>query len=208
MEKKFLCMRFTLNHFLVILLFIISPRFILADSPLTSTPFHDDYTDVDIVLKAEQLNIMDKEIADYLNNESNPIDVKAAVINALGWEAGGNFERYCQFAFDRLITEADLSDLNKSDAFTIGYLLAMENYLDPDKAVVFLKKARELDKKSFTVNIIYNLVRAQIAMEKDFCKVWKYSNKVFENKSLKDDMRSGAKKIIYDYVFLYKNYCK
>jgi len=188
--------------------FILLPKIIQADSPLTSTPFHDVYTDVDIVLKAEQLKIMNKEISEFLHNESSPLDVKAAVINALGWEASGNYERYCQLVFDRLILDADIASLNKGDAFTIGYLIAMENYFTPGKALPYLKRARELDNESFTINIIYNLVRAQIAMEKDFCKVWKYTNKVFNNKKLNDDMRSGAKKIIYDYVVLYKNDCK
>jgi len=192
----------------LIFLVLFLPKIIQADSPLTSTPFHDDYTDVDIVLKAEQLNIVNKEISDYLHKESNPLDIKAAVINALGWEANGNYERYCQLVFNRLIIEADITGLNKGDAFTIGYLIAMENYLSPNKALAFLKRAKELDKESFTINIIYNLVRAQIVMEKDFCKVWRYTNKVFNNKSLNDDMRSDARKIIYDYVALYKKNCK
>jgi len=196
------------NLLKLIFIFILLPEIIFADSPLTSTPFHDDYTDVDIVLKAEQLNIMNKEISDYLHNESNPLDVKAAVINALGWEANGNYESYCQLVFDRLIIDADIASLNKGDALTIGYLIAMENYFTPGKALPYLKRARELDNESFTINIIYNLVRAQIAMEKDFCKVWKYTNKVFNNKKLNDDMRSGARKIIYDYVILYKKDCK
>lgn len=192
----------------LIFLVLFLPKIIQADSPLSSTPFHDDYTDVDIVLKAEQLNIVNKEISDYLHKESNPLDIKAAVINALGWEANGNYERYCQLVFNRLIIEADIPSLNKGDAFTIGYLIAMENYLSPNKALSFLKRAKELDKESFTINIIYNLVRAQIVMEKDFCKVWRYTNKVFNNKSLNDDMRNDAKKVIYDYVVLYKKNCK
>ena len=205
MTKKIFCMKIIPN---LIFLVLFLPKIIQADSPLTSTPFHDDYTDVDIVLKAEQLNIVNKEISDYLHKESNPLDIKAAVINALGWEANGNYERYCQLVFNRLIIEADITGLNKGDAFTIGYLIAMENYLSPNKALAFLKRAKELDKESFTINIIYNLVRAQIVMEKDFCKVWRYTNKVFNNKSLNDDMRSDARKIIYDYVALYKKNCK
>jgi hypothetical protein len=45
-------------------------------------------------------------------------------------------------------------------------------------------------------------------MEKDFCKVWKYANKVFSNNDLEMDMREDAGKIIYDYMILYKEYCK
>ncbi len=45
-------------------------------------------------------------------------------------------------------------------------------------------------------------------MKTDFCKAWKYTNKVFNNKNLKQDMRENGVKIIYDYMILYKNYCK
>ncbi len=47
--------------------------------------------DKEIVLKAGVTKIMNNEIAEYLHSGSNPIDVKvdvkAAVINAMGWDA-------------------------------------------------------------------------------------------------------------------------
>ncbi len=84
----------------------------------------------------------------------------------------------------------------------------MDNYHYPDKALPFLKRAKSLAGNSLTVNMIYNLVRAQKVMKTDFCRAWKYTNKVFNNKNLKQDMREDGVKIIYDYMILYKNYCK
>ncbi|MDZ4713809.1 MAG: hypothetical protein SGI89_15990 [bacterium] len=196
---------------LFLLIFLCFPPFtIKADSPLTSTPFHDAYTDVDIVLKAEQLGVMNSEFAEYLHNESNPVEVKAALINALGWDFNGklNSEIYCNEIHKRAIDRSDISGLNTNELFVIGYLKAMDNYLDPKTSLSFLKQARKKNDESYTVAIIEALVKAQIAMEKDFCKVWKYGNKVFSNKDLDKDMRSAGIKIIYDYIAIYKNDCK
>lgn len=195
--------------FLFALLTVI-PFAVRADSPLTSTPFHDKYTDVDIVLKAEQTGGMTREFADYLHDSSNPDDVKAALINALGWSTEGktNAEMYKMFLkHKKNLTENDIVELDANELFVIGYLMAMDNYFDSGKALIFLKQARKKKQSSYTYSIIEALVKAQIAMEKDFCKAWKYTNKVFSNKSLVQDMREDARKIIYDYMILYKNDC-
>jgi hypothetical protein len=60
-----------------------------ADSPITSTPFSEAYQDYEIVQKAQKAGILDLEMAQYLSSRSAPIDVKAAVINALSWKIEG-----------------------------------------------------------------------------------------------------------------------
>lgn len=180
-----------------------------SDSPLTSTVFHDAYIDVDEVLIAEQTNVMTPEFADFLHSKIYTIDLKAALINALGWDfkTHGNTEKYCRYIFNKSPDSLDFDELGSEDLFVVGYLNAMENYHHPSGSLKYLKKARKELKKSFTVNVIYSLVQAQTAMEKDFCKVWKIYDKVYKNKNLNQDMRLSASKIIYDYMYLYKNYC-
>ena len=188
---------------------IISSLTVRADSPLTSTPFHDKYTDIDIVLKAEQTGVMNQEFADYLHDRSNPIDVKAALINALGWSLEGksNAEIYNTLIHKRQMTEEDIFKINANELFVIGYLMALDNYFDVSKAILFLKQARIKNSGSYTYSIIEALAKAQKAMEKDFCKVWKYANKVFSNEDLEMDMREDAGKMMYDYMIVYKEYC-
>lgn len=195
---------------LLILLFFISPDPGKADSPLTSTPFHEKYNDIDIVLTAEQTGIMNQEFADYLHDGSNPADIKAALINALGWSTDGksNAEIYNTLIHKRQINGDDISDLNSNELFVIGYLTAMDDYFNAAKSLPFLKQARRMKPDSYTYCIIEALAKAQAAMEKDFCKAWKYTSKVFSNKNLKQDMREDAGKIIYDYMIIYKEYCK
>jgi hypothetical protein len=58
-----------------------------ADSPVTSTPIADAYSDVPMV-GAARTGAMTPAIADFLYS-SAPIDQKAAVVNALGWSTDG-----------------------------------------------------------------------------------------------------------------------
>lgn len=195
---------------LVALLFLTVTSNARADSPLTSTPFYKEYLDNEIVVKAENTKMIDQEIADYLHDTSNPMDIKAAVINALGWDVTGrlNYNIYCGMIHGKLLDESDLNILNPNELFVLGYLKAMDNYFEPKPAVPFLNKAKDDMSNSFTVAMIDALVKGQETMSTDFCNVWKLSEGVFDNASLEKDMRESAKKIIYDYVVIYKNDCK
>lgn len=192
--------------FLLTLVLILVTKTVLADSPLTSTPFSDKYVDLPIVAKAKK-GIIDQEIADYLHSSSATIDKKAAVINALGW--GKSYSsQYINLMYDGALEESDMDMMNASEIFVIGYLNAMDNYQNPDGALQYLKRARTLLNNSYTVNIIYSLVKGQKELGADFCDVWKHANKVFANDGLDMDMREDAQKVIYDYMVIYKDYCK
>lgn len=188
----------------------ILSKFALADSPLTSTPFYEKYSDVSIVAQAVNLGAMNRDIANYLHNSGNPIDVKAAVINALGWNKNGrsDAEQYMSIIYNSAVITPERLEANIQENFVLGYLYAMDNYHDVKTAEAYLKQAKKDMSNSYTVNIIYNLVRAQRVMDENFCKAWKYVNKVFMNDKLNMDMRADARKVIYDYMVLYNSECK
>ncbi|MBL0106070.1 MAG: hypothetical protein IPP52_01920 [Ignavibacteria bacterium] len=80
----------TNSKFIKIFFFcLFIPGICYADSPLTSTPISNVYEDLEIVKKAKASGEMNSEFALFLHNESNPIDKKAALINALGWDFNG-----------------------------------------------------------------------------------------------------------------------
>ncbi|HMQ67430.1 MAG TPA: hypothetical protein PKA90_09190 [Ignavibacteria bacterium] len=195
---------------LVCIIIFFSANFLFADSPLTSTPFHEKYTDVDIVLEAEQSGTINRKIADYLHDVNNPVDIKAAVINALGWDINGknNAREYTMIIYNSYVISDDMISASTDEAFVLGYLHAMDNYQDPDYALQYLKVAQQSNSKSYTVNLIYRLVKAQKAMDTDFCKAWNQVNKVYLDDDLNIDMREEARKVIYDYMINYKGYCK
>jgi hypothetical protein len=72
------------------ILIILISQYTFGDSPLTSTYFYEAYMEVPMVQDA--LNSKGKitnEIMEYIDNDSNPLEIKLAIINAVGWNVKG-----------------------------------------------------------------------------------------------------------------------
>lgn len=198
---------------LIIQLFVIFPVSSYADSPVTSTDFYEAYLDIKMVERAHLEGVMGVEIAEFLSSPDNPIDVKAAVINALSWKFEGKnnaefYMYYLSLLYHVPLADLDTDFLSADEIFCLGYLMLMDNYFYPEDAVPFLQKAHELLKDSFTVSIVLAIAEAQVVFVWDWCEVWKLVERVLESKNLKQDLRPGAVKIIMDYMILYKDYCE
>lgn len=194
---------------LILLLSIIffSISQLRSDSPLTSTPICDAYTDLGIVADAQSKSKMTKKFAKFLHSSKNDIDEKAAVINAIGWTFEGekNAELYSKYTFGKKLDELDLSALNGDDLFCIGYLQALDDYFHPEKSLPYFEGALRANNTSLTVCLIHTLAKAQSIMDDgDWCKIWEMTYQVLNDKSLWRDLREAAIKIIKDYMILYK----
>jgi hypothetical protein len=104
--------------------FVTSSIFVNADSPITSSIFYQAYSDVEIVTAAEKAVTINAEIAKYLSGPNNPIDVKAAVINALSWNMNGknNASVYSKLIYNKDIKELNTDKLRGDELFCLGYL--------------------------------------------------------------------------------------
>jgi len=218
-----------------LILFLVCIGFsyqLFADSPLTSTEISRAYFDVPIVVKASKAKgELTVELMKYLKNKGNPIAVKIAIINELGLNAIGSFVDE-NSDFDSLQEGAYRKDnasifyeyLNKKKKYTtnkeflnqsngdelicMAYFKAMDNYDVLDEALLFAKKAKIKNPKSYTTQIICALIEAQQAMSTDWCLVYTITNNVRTNKDLNKDLNAEAISIIFEYMDLYKNDCK
>ncbi len=135
------------------------------------------------------------------------MDVRAAVVNAIGWEGerGGRVEAYVEYAYGKAYSEIDLSALRGDELFVIGYLLAMDDYFDTANAEALLQEAKETLKDSFTAAIIHSIVRSQDLMSSSWLDMWKIVAEVAFDARLNMDMRPEAAEIIIDYMVLYSD---
>lgn len=185
-------------------LFCFQPA--IADSPVTSTDFYRAYMDLDIVKYAKDKGIMDNKIAEFLHKDSTPIDQKAAVINALSWdvELKNNAEVYQNYLHSVSPAVAGRFYPEASDQFCLGYLTLMDDYREPQNAIAILQGAAKRINDSFTVAIVLAIAKSQQAVsDDDWDKVSQYAAEVKNNKALKDDMRSEARDIIFNYLEMY-----
>jgi LPXTG-motif cell wall-anchored protein len=183
-----------------LILFCISAT-VSADSPLTSTPFSKAYYDIELVQEARDQGAMNSDFATYLADENNPIDVKAAIINALSWDIDGkeNADTYCQLIYNTSLQELDVNALPADQQFCIGYLLALDNYSDTAQAMEYLRSARSSMSDSLTVAVVTYLVEAMNFQFDDW--PGKYES-VLADATLNKDMSEAAIQVITDYIVL------
>lgn len=185
----------------------------LADSPITSTNFSEAYKDEPIVAEAiAAKGVINDRLMEYLVNEYNPVGVKMAVINAIGWQISGrkNSELFLVYLKkNRGYSSADrLYKKGKADELlSYAYLKAMDNYFNVDEALRFAERAVKKNDESRTFHLIRGLIKAQKMMDESFCSVYQIADGIRKNEELKNDIRTGAVDIIYEYLDIYGDSC-
>jgi hypothetical protein len=190
-----------------------------ADSPLTSTDFATAYADVPGVKSAKDGNT---EAAYVFLASTASNDKKLAVANALGWSgdfATGFFEYLAQQR-DVKADTLDVKDLNASQLFVAGYLVAMADYLElkplkPGAKGVWgktgqflLDRAASSLKEDFTVQYVQALVKAQKAMAGSWCDVFRGPRDVLARfPTAQRNLRPGAVESAQGYLQGYEESC-
>lgn len=183
-----------------------------ADSPLTSTHFADAYSDHEMVQMASELmqNDIPTTLLNFLADKHQPVDVRLAVINKIGWNFDGTSvgEQLEQYLMGRHNAKNEKKLVKKLDAGTLAvyaYAKAMSNYFDVKAASelghIALKKNKS---KSFSVAMIAALIDAQIYLDSDWSMVYKVVADVLHDGSLHLDMRQAAIDNIMEYINLYQ----
>ncbi|NMB76555.1 MAG: hypothetical protein GYA21_15660 [Myxococcales bacterium] len=205
----------------ILLVFSANAR---ADSPLTSTDLASAYGDVPAVAEAAQTGRVAGEVLSFLLSNA-PTGEKAAVVNALGWKFEGRqngleFARALAGVRQASLEGLRVLDISPADRMVLGYLLALDDYFKlkplkkgapgilgatPDELLD--SAARELP-DDFCVAMVRALVRAQKAMNKDWCQVYRESAAVLERFAPdRRNLRPAAVASIESYMGLYEKDC-
>lgn len=178
-----------------------------ADSPLTSTNFAAFYTEYEIVEYAMNNQVLDQKVIDYLISDKNPLDVKAAVINALSWTAATDRHPDFLAALTQKYGTSDMSAFSPGDLACFAYLSAMDDYFDVEQEAQWILMAIESRPESATFRMLYALIMGQLAMDYDWCSVWMFTREALNGIPDTRDMKTAAIQNIVDYTILYKSSC-
>ena len=206
-----------MKRLFTVMMLTLAWAFTWADSPLTSSDFAEAYEDQPMVQMAQNLSDdMDVGIPvsmlNYLADKKAPIDVRLAVINAIGWNFNGRTsgQQLYEYLSKRYKAKNVAKLTKKLDAGTLAvyaYALAMSDYFDVTEAQDLAHKAVKKDKaKSFSVAFITSLIDAQVYLDSDWSMVYKVVNDVLHDGSLHLDMRQEAIDSVMDYIGAYKKY--
>ncbi len=189
---------------LVMLLGVVDS--VRADSPLTSTEFYTVYED----LPAFEDTV---SMYEYIMNDSISVEKRLAVINRQSWSIDGmnratelvnilgvNFKTNDYFTV--------LSNLSGKQLICLAYLKAMDNYFNVEEAMMIAVMAEAKEPRSYAVNLIAALIRAQYASGWGDCwgAVYLCLDNVRNSSFLNQDMRPEAAALIFEYTDIYKEY--
>lgn len=203
----------TTKNIVAILFLLLASSKVFADSPLTSTKFYKAYSTVVIIQEAAKSNgVLTGKLISYLADPLQPIDIKMALINRLGWNTKGQknskiFMEYLKKIRGFKTNESLISSMSGEELTCLAYLKAMDNYFDVEKALDYSNLAIKKSPDSFTTNIINALLKSQTFLYSNRCKVYQVLEDVKVNSGLKNDFKKEATDMIFEYVSLYKKYC-
>lgn len=159
------------------------------------------------------------EMMEYLDNEDNPLDVKLAIINAIGWDHKGkmNSKVYFMYVMKKKKYKTDFH--NDYDAFKwyatrdelicFAYMKVLDNYFDVVDAFDMASEAVRKYSDSFAINMIYNLIKAQgLTGFGESCYVSKLFLTLKNNPKLKMDMRKESLSHVFEYMEEIGKNCK
>jgi hypothetical protein len=205
---------------LLLLLLNFSINSVFADSPLTYTDFYKAYMDVPMVQEAfKSKGKITNEMMEYIDNDANPLDIKLAIINAIGWDHKGlmNSKIFFMYVMNKKKYKTDFSGeymafkwyATSDELICYAYMRAMDNYFDVVEAFDIAGDALRKSPDSFAVNMIYNLIKAQgLTAFDEYC----YSSKMFlklkDNPKFKMDMRKESMSYVFEYMTSIGENCK
>ena len=194
-----------------------------ADSPLTSTSFAEAYQDVELVRIASKG--LTEDILKALSDPDVPDDVRAAIINALGWSVSGQqharvYLDYIAQSRNQPLSELTIDELTPQETFSLGYLLAMDDYwnlsplggktpLEQLDAVTLLQVAVIEDPANFSLALVHSLAQAQLLLDQPqrWCDIYQLVAAVNSDFVGDRQMRLQAVEQVMDYISLYQDYC-
>ncbi len=191
-----------------------------ADSPLTSTYFFHVFKGHPIIQHALYLDTAEdgnisERLMEFLAAPSEPLYLKMAAINALGWnhanKGHANAPRFIHYLMQKrqyadtaeLLDRADAADL-----LCIAYLAALDHYHRPTPALPYTQAALTKDSQSFTVQMIAALIEAQILFDASWCLAYERVASVYLNsEGWEADMPAEAAEAMWHYMSEYRRIC-
>jgi len=219
-------------------LFLLIAMIGWADSPLTSTFFASAYADEPLIAELIELRENQKQFRHTLRSEhftffddgAIGLDVKVALVNALGWDQNENLDHYLNHLakkyqvsrtlFENLVNRSgavivparptELEMVHYHDFCLLAYIQGMHDYFKPENAFIPANYARLMAPESETATWVFALLYAQFFLDFSWCDVYRTCESVILLGPTfhMDSMRFSAINLIMDYIGPYVKSCE
>ncbi len=151
------------------------------------------------------------EMLEFIYSDTNPLEEKLAIINAIGWNKNGmmNSKMFFMYVMNKKKYQSDYGgdymafkwDATRDELICFAYMKALDNYFDVVDAYIIAGEAAIKYPDSFAVSMICNLIKALgLTAYEEYC----YSSKMFlslkDNSKLKLDMKKEAMTYVFEYM--------
>jgi len=200
-----------------------------ADSPLTSTPFWQAYSDNPYVAVAHT-NGLNRYVMGFLLDAESPLAEKLAVVNAMGWgkETASRMRQLLpEFGLaadalapnrapEKVLAQADELDATYSRDFIICYYyaLALDLYIDPirlELPATVINHYTGRYPKSYGIELVHVLIQGNLLIHNmnRWCDIFtKWDSLQASSLHKKDRPNVGAIRIVDEYLAGYGEYCQ
>jgi hypothetical protein len=162
---------------------------------------------------------INNEMLEYIYAETNPLEIKLAIINAIGWNVKGNksSKLYFKFVMNKKKYKSDFGgdstafnwNATADELICHAYMKALDNYFDVTDAFEVAGLALKKNPNSFAVNMIYNLIKAQgLTSYREYCSASKMFNTLKNNPNLTTDMKKESMFFVFEYMDYIGKDCK
>jgi hypothetical protein len=148
---------------------------------------------------------------EYIDDDANQLEIKLAIINAIGWEHKGMVvsKMYFMYVMSKKKYKSDFGgefsafkwNASRDELICYSYMKSLDNYFDVVDAFEIAGEAVRKYPDSFAVNMVYNLIKSQgLTSFGEYC----YASKLFltlkDNSKLKMDMRKESLSYVFEYM--------
>jgi hypothetical protein len=159
------------------------------------------------------------DMMEYIDDDVNPLEIKLAIINAIGWDNNGlmNSKMFFMYVMNKKKYQTEYGGdytafkmyATRDELICYAYMKAMDNYFNVADAYAIAGDAARKYPDSFAVNMICALIKAQgLTAYEEYC----YSSKMFlslkDNPKLKLDMKKEAMTYVFEYMVEIGKDCK
>jgi hypothetical protein len=204
-----------MKHLLTFLFFILIQNFAFADSPLTSCDFYQEYEKLEIFQSARNSNNhINQKCLIFLADSTNSLEIKLALINAIGWNIKGrdNSKKYLKYLsrikHKKITLDTIQEYLDANELICYAYLKSLDDYFNVTKSFEIAEMAIKKSPNNFSIHLIASIIHAQIYMDQGkSCEMYTAVNNVVSSASLKRTFSDTAVNSIMEYMTISKKGC-
>ncbi len=148
---------------------------------------------------------------DYIDDDANPLEIKLAIINAIGWDINGmmNSKIFFMYVMKKKNYQTEYGGdymafkwhATRDELICFAYMKAMDNYFNVADAFAIAGEAVRKYPDSFAVTMIYNLIKAQGLTEfGENCYASQLFQTLKDNPKLKMDMKKDSMSFVFEYM--------